>query len=256
MKKVLRSLTAVVLSLGMMSTATVSSFAAGSPSVVHTHSAKDGSEKVVTVATCTTKGVKSYVCKDCGKTYEVVGAIDANNHSSDAGTVVNGLKTYKCTRCSAVLKTETVMTTGSNYTTTTGATVTVLSATTTSIKVKNVTTKGVSVPSSVVVNGVTYKVTTVKGDAFNGNVVTSVTIPSSVTKLNAKTFSGDKKLTTIKINSKKLTVGKNLFSGISAKKKAKIKVTVNKKNMSAKNFYNLRKELMKQGLKYKNIKRK
>ena len=144
---------------------------------------------------------------------------------------------------------------GDTAATSNGGYATLLANGTVSYKNKSVKTKWQTVPKTVTVYGKTYNVSTIKGDAFNGSYVKVVTLQSNITKLNAKAFSGDKKLTTIKIYSKKLSVGSNLFKNISNKQKKKIKVVVSK-NMSKKNFNTLKKALVKQGLKSSNITRK
>lgn len=105
--------------------------------------------------------------------------------------------------------------------------------------------KTVSVPSSVTVNGVTYKVTSVKASAFKKNKnITKVTLGKNVTsigknafynctslktveikatgnvKIGAGAFSGCKKLMRITIKSSKLkksSVGKNVLKGTNKK---------------------------------------
>ena len=70
-------------------------------------------------------------------------------------------------------------------------------------------------------------------EAFAGCAsLKKITIPAAVKKIGASAFSGDKKLSSITIKSKKLTsksVGKKAFKGISAKavfkvNKSKLKV--------------------------------
>ena len=78
--------------------------------------------------------------------------------------------------------------------------------------------KTVSIPATVKVDGVTYKVTKIDDNAFKGcSSLTSVTLPSRATKIGANAFNGCKKLKTIKITSTKLsskTVSKNAFKGL------------------------------------------
>ena len=117
--------------------------------------------------------------------------------------------------------------------------------------------KKVTVPATVTVKGVTYKVTSIAKNAFKGNKkLTSVTIPAGVTDIannafngctslkkitipkgvktiGANAFKGCKNLKTITIKSTVLTkVGKNAFKGIHAK--AKIKVPKKQKKAYAK----------------------
>ena len=118
------------------------------------------------------------------------------------------------------------------------------------VKSTDKSAKKVTVPDAVTVDGVTYKVTSVKDKAFKGNKkLTSVTIGRNVTSIGkeafksctklksvtakstklktigANAFYGDKKLTTITLKTTKLTkksVGKNALKGTN--KKLKIKV--------------------------------
>lgn len=107
--------------------------------------------------------------------------------------------------------------------------------------------KKVTIPSTITVNGVSYKVTKIADNAFSGckkmtkvtipstvteigassfkncTKLTSVTIPKNVTKIGKNAFSGDKKLKTVTIKSTKVkTIGKNAFKGISGKSTIKV----------------------------------
>ena len=89
---------------------------------------------------------------------------------------------------------------------------------------KNV--KKVSIPATITVKGVKYKVTAVFKDAFKNNKkVTQVTIDKNVKNIGKNAFYGCKNLKKVIIKTTKLTkktVGKNAFKGIH--KKATIKV--------------------------------
>ncbi len=116
----------------------------------------------------------------------------------------------------------------------------------------NVKQKKVDIPSTVVIGGITYKVTGIASKAFSGNkTVTSVTIGKNVTKIGAKAFYNCKKLKTIAIKTNNLkagNIGKNAFKGIV--EKATIKVPKAKKSA-------YKKILQKAGVgkkaKYKNV---
>lgn len=84
--------------------------------------------------------------------------------------------------------------------------------------------KKVTVPSSVTINGITYKVTGIAPNAFkNCKKLKKVTIGAGVTEIGKKAFSGCKNLKNVIVKSKSLKkVGKNAFKGIN--KAAKIKV--------------------------------
>ena len=111
----------------------------------------------------------------------------------------------------------------------------------TSAKVKNPTVtyvkpkknvKKVSIPATITVKGVKYKVTAVSKDAFKNNKkVTQVTIDKNVKNIGKNAFYGCKNLKKVTIKTTKLTkktVGKNAFKGIH--KKATIKVPKKKLN--------------------------
>ena len=84
----------------------------------------------------------------------------------------------------------------------------------------------VVVPATIKVNGVTYKVTSIKTGAFKGNkYVKTITVGANVKTIGKNAFANCKKLKTIKITSKKLTsasVSKGAFNGISAKTTIKV----------------------------------
>ncbi|MBR2279101.1 MAG: leucine-rich repeat domain-containing protein [Eubacterium sp.] len=76
---------------------------------LHTHSYNT----IVTNPTCTAKGYTTHTC-ECGDSF-VDTYVNALGHKSDKGTVTKkatytatGVKTYKCTVCGKVLKTETI----------------------------------------------------------------------------------------------------------------------------------------------------
>lgn len=119
-------------------------------------------------------------------------------------------------------------------------------ATVTEITVSN--KKAVTVPSKVTVNGVVYTVTKLGANAFKGETVKKVTLPSSITSLGSKAFTGVKGLKTVKISTtKKVSVNKAAFKGVNTKG---ITITVSKK-MSKKNLKALKASLKKAGFKGK-----
>ena len=77
----------------------------------------------------------------------------------------------------------------------------------------------VTVPSTIKVSGVTYKVTSVADKAFKNNAkLTKLTIGTNVTKIGSNAFYGCKKLKTITIKTTKLkSIGKNALKGIYSK---------------------------------------
>ena len=92
--------------------------------------------------------------------------------------------------------------------------------------------KKVSIPATITVKGVKYKVTAVSKNAFKNNKkVKQVTIDKNVKNIGKNAFYGCKNLKKVIIKTTKLTkktVGKNAFKGIH--KKATIKVPKKKLN--------------------------
>ncbi|PWM28111.1 MAG: hypothetical protein DBX40_01735 [Clostridiales bacterium] len=105
--------------------------------------------------------------------------------------------------------------------------------------------KKLTIPATVKVKGVTYKVTAISDKAFKGNKkLTTVTIGSNVTKIGKEAFSGCKNLKKITVTAGKLkTISKNAFKGIN--KKATITVKGTKKAKTA-----LKKQLKKKSIGY------
>ena len=101
---------------------------------------------------------------------------------------------------------------------------------------KNKKVKKVTIPSTVKIDGVTYKVSSVATGALkNYKNLTKVTVGKNVTKIGKNAFYGCKKLKKIVIKSKKLkSVGKNALKGI--KKNATIDVPNSKKKAYKKLF--------------------
>ncbi len=87
------------------------------------------------------------------------------------------------------------------------------------------------IPSTIEVNGVTYRVTSIAKNAFKNNKsIKSITIGSNVVSIGKKAFYGCTKLKNIKIESSVLkSVGKNAFG----KTSAKAKVTLLRSNKKA-----------------------
>lgn len=82
----------------------------------------------------------------------------------------------------------------------------------------------VSIPATVKISGITYKVTSISPNAFKGNKkLSKVTIGANITSIGKNAFNGCKNLKSIIIKTTKLkNVGQNAFKGI--KSTAKIKV--------------------------------
>ncbi|EDO57151.1 leucine-rich repeat domain-containing protein [Clostridium sp. L2-50] len=112
-------------------------------------------------------------------------------------------------------------------------------------KITDKKAKKLTIPATVKVKGVTYKVTAISDKAFKGNKkLITVTIGSNVTKLGKEAFSGCKNLKKITVTTGKLkTISKNAFKGIN--KKATITVKGTKKAKTA-----LKKQLKKKSVGY------
>ena len=114
---------------------------------------------------------------------------------------------------------------------------------------KNLNTKAtaITIPSSVTIENVTYKVTSIGNNAFKNNKkLKKVTIASSVTSIGKKAFYNCKNLRSLIIKTKKLTVnsiGKKAFAKAGSKDYRKLKVKV-----PAKKFTLYKKILKKKGL--------
>ena len=234
-------------------------------------------------ATCTQTGYAGDTyCTDCDKLLSTGKELAALGHDYKATvtkqptTTEEGVRTYTCTRCGhsyteSIAKltspspqptatpsdrpeTPSPQPKGTNLKDDTGAAYKVTSANGKTPAVQYLApksgTKGtVTVPSEVTIDGVTYKVTSIAGNAFKGtkkikkivigsNItsigknafagctsLTSITIGKNVTKIGKNAFTGCKKLKSIIIKTKKLTtktVKKGAFNGISKKVVVKV----------------------------------
>ena len=234
-------------------------------------------------ATCTQTGYAGDTyCTDCDKLMSTGKELAALGHDYKATvtkqptTTEEGVRTYTCTRCghsytesiakltspspqptatpSGKPETPSPQPKGANLKDDTGAAYKVTSANGKTPAVQYLApksgTKGtVTVPSEVTIDGVTYKVTSIAGNAFKGtkkikkivigsNItsigknafagctsLTSITIGKNVTKIGKNAFTGCKKLKSITIKTKKLTtktVKKGAFNGISKKVVVKV----------------------------------
>lgn len=134
------------------------------------------------------------------KTSGATGSANQNTSIPSAGTTLNDSKTK------------------ATYTVTTAGAVVTYKAP------ANKKVKKVTIPSSVNINGITYKVTSVAPNAFKKcKKLKKVTIGAGVTEIGKNAFAGCKNLKNVIVKSKSLKkVGKNAFKGIN--KAAKIKV--------------------------------
>ena len=109
--------------------------------------------------------------------------------------------------------------------------------------------KSVVVAAKVTVNGVSYKVTVIKANAFkNCAKAKNITLPDTIKTIGANAFKGAKALKTITLKgTKAITVKKGAFKGVNSKKMT-IKVS---KKMSKSQLKKLKKALKKAGFKGK-----
>lgn len=172
-------------------------------------------------------------------------------HTEDKGTVTTaptvtstGVKTYKCSVCGYTMRTETLpkaaqenQKPAAKNTTLTAAAqncqlkVTSSSATNptvTYMKSTNNNAATITVPATITVNGVAYKVTGIAANAFaNNKKITKVTIGKNVTSIGKNAFKNCKKLKTVTINSTVLkTIGANAFYGDKSLKTITLKSTM------------------------------
>ena len=234
-------------------------------------------------ATCIQTGYTGDTyCTDCDKLLETGEELAALGHDYLASvtkqptTTEEGIRTYTCTRCghsytesiakltspspqptatpSDKPETPSPQPKGTNLKDDTGAAYKVTSANGKTPAVQYIAPKSgvkgtVTVPSEVTIDGVTYKVTSIAGNAFKdtkkikkivigSNItsigknafagctsLTSITIGKNVTKIGKNAFTGCKKLKSITIKTKKLTtktVKKGAFNGISKKVVVKV----------------------------------
>ncbi len=197
-------------------------------------------------ATCAVDGYTGDTyCKDCGAKIATGTKIDKSTaHTWDNGVVTKeatatekGEKTYTCKVCKATKK-EAIAALGVPKK---GAVAKSDKATykVTKSDLKNGTaayvgpldksaTK-VTIPATVKIDGVTFKVTSIEKNAFKNNKkVKTVTIGKNVTTIGAKAFYGCSKLKTLKIMTTKLTT-KKIGSKAFSKTPKSMKVTVPKK---------------------------
>lgn len=200
--------------------------------------------------TCTNDGYGYAYCKRCnqrvtednyGRTI-VFSKIQSLNHTYDAGVITTeptitstGVKTYTCTRCgdtkTEILRKLIIPASGVKVTSANDS----YKATKTSVSTKTLEYTGtdskkssITVPNTVTIDGVTYKVTSIAKNAFKNNKkLKKIVIGSNIKTIDANAFSGCKNLKSITIKSKNVkTIGKNAFKGI--KSNAKIKVPASK----------------------------
>lgn len=95
------------------------------------------------------------------------------------------------------------------------------------MKSTNSKAASITVPSSIIINNVTYKVTGIADNAFaNHKKVTKITIGKNVISIGKNAFKNCRKLKTVTINSTVLkSIGANAFSGDKNLKNVTVKST-------------------------------
>ena len=200
-----------------------------------------GEWKTALAPTCTTKGEESRTCTICGK--EETKSLPLAQHSWDSGVITKapsykatGTKTWTCKNCGATKTTTlaklvmpkvgTKVTVGGNtyVVTRAGAEVRFSKA--------NTKAKAITIPSTIRVSGITYKVTSIGANAFkNCKKLTTVTIGANVKSIAAKAFNNCPKLKKVTIKTvllSKKTAGKKCFSKVNKKMVIKVPKKVKK----------------------------
>lgn len=178
--------------------------------------------KIKTAPTCTTNGITTYTATytDSERTKtdtKDVTDIPIVDHTWDEGVVIKkatatekGEKTYTCTMCKATKKEEiaalgappvdTVINDDDGKATYKITKSDLKKGTVTYVAPINKKVTKVTVPNTVVIDGVTYKVTAIEKNAFKKNEnIKSVTIGVNVKKVGADAFTGCTKLKTVSV---------------------------------------------------------
>ena len=207
--------------------------------------------------TTTEEGIRTYTCTRCGNTYtESIARLTSPSPQPTAtpSDKPEAPSPQPTATPSDKSETPSPQPKGTNLKDDTGAAYKVTSANGKTPAVQYLAPKSgvkgtVTVPLEVTIDGVTYKVTSIAGNAFKGtkkikkivigsNItsigknafagctsLTSITIGKNVTKIGKNAFTGCKKLKSITIKTKKLTtktVKKGAFNGISKKVVVKV----------------------------------
>lgn len=200
-----------------------------------------GKWTTVRESTCTEKGEQIRKCAVCGE--EEIESLPLAKHTWDNGKVTKapsytkaGIKTWTCKKCGKT-KTTTlaklpmpkagtkVIVGGNQYTVTkVGSEVHFSKA--------NAKARAITVPSTIKVKGITYKVTSIGANAFkNCKKLTKATIGANVRVIKAKAFKNCPKLKTVTIKTvllTKKTASKKCFSKVSKRMVIKVPRKVKK----------------------------
>ena len=203
-------------------------------------------------------------CTDCDKLLETGEELAALGHDYLASvtkqptTTEEGIRTYTCTRCGNTYTESIARLTspspqptatpsgkpetpsdkpeapspqpkGTNLKDDTGAAYKVTSANGKTPAVQYIAPKSgvkgtVTVPLEVTIDGVTYKVTSIAGNAFKGTKkIKKIVIGSNITSIGKNAFAGCTSLTSITIGKNVTKIGKNAFTGCKKLKSITIK---------------------------------
>ena len=209
-------------------------------------------------ATCTQTGYAGDTyCTDCDKLMSTGKELAALGHDYKATvtkqptTTEEGIRTYTCTRCGhsyteSIAKltspspqptatpsdrpeTPSPQPKGTNLKDDTGAAYKVTSANGKTPAVQYIAPKSgvkgtVTVPLEVTIDGVTYKVTSIAGNAFKDTKkIKKIVIGSNITSIGKNAFAGCTSLTSITIGKNVKKIGKNAFTGCKKLKSITIK---------------------------------
>ena len=210
----------------------------------HTHTEKRNQREAI----CKEEGYTGDTyCTDCDKLLETGEELAALGHDYLASvtkqptTTEEGIRTYTCTRCghsytesiakltspspqptatpSGKPETPSPQPKGTNLKDDTGAAYKVTSANGKTPAVQYIAPKSgvkgtVTVPLEVTIDGVTYKVTSIAGNAFKGTKkIKKIVIGSNITSIGKNAFAGCTSLTSITIGKNVKKIGKNAFTG-------------------------------------------
>ncbi|MCM1162472.1 MAG: leucine-rich repeat protein [Roseburia sp.] len=190
--------------------------------------------------TCTLEGVGHTKCSLCGDTITTNVKVPATGHVWDKGIITKeatatqkGLKTYTCTVC-GTKRTEDISASGApkkgtrltDKKTKNIYKVTASGSTVEYVKAGNTKAASITIPKTVTIDGITYKVTGIAKNAFKNNrKLKKLIIESNIKTIGQNAFYGCKQLKNITIKTKKLTtksVGSKAFKGIHSKAVIKV----------------------------------
>ena len=104
------------------------------------------------------------------------------------------------------------------------------SVTLTKLSAKDKKAKKVTIPKTVTINNVKYRVTGIAAKAFkNSKKLQSIVIPDTITEIGASSFEGCKNLKSVTIGKNVTSIGKNAFKNCKNLKKITVKSTKLKK---------------------------